>query len=96
MKAAKASNIFDYAPSSRFGLGIDDKSGKFHAFCVRWVEEKEWIETQDGFDYGKAARRITLPLPSISRPRMTCPWATLQTWWTSSMNRGTMHTGMSR
>ena len=56
-----ASKIFGYVPSSRFGLGIDDESRKSHAFCVRWVEEKEWIDPQDGFDYGKAARGVTLP-----------------------------------
>lgn len=55
------SRIFGYVPAKKFGFGTDDESRGSHSGCVYWVEEKTWIDPVDGFDYGKAAGKVTLP-----------------------------------
>lgn len=55
------SRIFGYVPARSFGVGTDDESCGSHAGCVRWVEERNWIDPVDGFNYGRAAEFVTLP-----------------------------------
>lgn len=55
------SKIWGYVPAKKFGFGIDDESRGSHYGCVFWVEEGEWRDPVDGFDYKAAAKQVTLP-----------------------------------
>jgi predicted alpha/beta hydrolase len=50
-----------YLPSRAMGLGPDNESRLSHAHSSRWVRDARWLDPVDGFDYGAAAKRLSLP-----------------------------------
>ncbi|KJV32773.1 esterase [Aquitalea magnusonii] len=50
-----------YLPAARLGLGADDETEKSHRQSKRWAQQRPWIDSDDGFDYGAAARHVSLP-----------------------------------
>lgn len=55
------SKLYGFVPAERFKFGDDKETRQMHSDCVRWVQQRRWIDTQDGFDYGAAGAAITLP-----------------------------------
>ncbi|CUA86590.1 MULTISPECIES: alpha/beta fold hydrolase [Gulbenkiania] len=52
---------FGYLPARRIGLGADDETDKSHLQSREWAKVQPWVDSHDGFDYGAAARSVTLP-----------------------------------
>ena len=50
-----------YLPAIKYKLGSENETQKTHRQCVEWVQNKKWIDSDDGFDYGEALQSITLP-----------------------------------
>jgi len=50
-----------YLPAVRYKLGSDNETRKTHQQCVDWVRQEHWIDSDDGFDYGQAAKNTCLP-----------------------------------
>ncbi|WP_434629763.1 alpha/beta hydrolase family protein [Chromobacterium sp. CV08] len=50
-----------YLPARRIGLGADDESDKSHLQSKLWAQPRPWVDSDDGFDYAKAARGGHLP-----------------------------------
>lgn len=50
-----------YLSAKKYKLGSDNESHKTHKQCVEWVKNDAWIDSDNGFDYGAAARSIKLP-----------------------------------
>lgn len=56
-----ASKRKGYLPAIDYKLGSDNESHKTHRQCVEWVKNDEWIDSDNGFDYGEAAKVTVLP-----------------------------------
>ena len=52
---------YGYLPARRIGLGADDETEKSHRQSKRWAKLRPWVDSDDGFDYGAAARHVSLP-----------------------------------
>lgn len=52
---------YGYLPARRMGLGADDETEKSHRQSKRWAKLRPWVDSDDGFDYGAAARQVSLP-----------------------------------
>jgi len=50
-----------YLPARELRIGSDNETRSSHDDCRIWVKPGPWIDPQDGFDYGLAARRLKLP-----------------------------------
>lgn len=50
-----------YLPAKRYGLGSENETLKTHKQCVKWVKYLPWQDSDDGFDYAKAAEELILP-----------------------------------
>lgn len=50
-----------YLPAVKYKLGSQNETRKTHEQCVRWVKNRNWVDSDDGFDYGKAAKEVVLP-----------------------------------
>lgn len=50
-----------YLPARRIGLGADDETEKSHRQSKCWAKLRPWVDSDDGFDYGAAARHVSLP-----------------------------------
>jgi alpha-beta hydrolase superfamily lysophospholipase len=57
--------IYGYLPAKKWKLGSDDEPTDFALQTMDWVEKKEWIDHEDGFDYLQAAKNAALP-PTLS------------------------------
>jgi pimeloyl-ACP methyl ester carboxylesterase len=55
---------FGYLPAKGLGLGADSETRSSLAASIAWVGSGAWVDPQDGFDYGEAARQNGLP-PSL-------------------------------
>lgn len=53
--------ICGYLPARRLKIGADDETAKSHRQSVEWVRPSPWIDSEDGFDYRAAIKRIKLP-----------------------------------
>lgn len=53
--------VCGYLPARRLGIGADDETVKSLAQSGAWVRPGPWVDSDDGFDYGAAARSVTLP-----------------------------------
>jgi pimeloyl-ACP methyl ester carboxylesterase len=49
------------AESLPFGIASDHESDGTHLHCMLWATRDRWIDPEDGFDYGRAAEKVTLP-----------------------------------
>ncbi|WP_372761919.1 alpha/beta fold hydrolase [Pseudoalteromonas sp.] len=50
-----------YLPAKRLKWGSDDETQKSHWQSMQWAKKSPWIDSDDGFDYGKAIAQLTLP-----------------------------------
>lgn len=53
--------IHGYVPAVKYNISSGDTTAKTHAQCVDWIKQDNWIDTDDGFNYGQAAKTVTLP-----------------------------------
>jgi predicted alpha/beta hydrolase len=53
--------IAGYLPARQLGLGSDSETVKSHRQSAAWVKKDAWVDSDDGFDYGRALRGVTLP-----------------------------------
>ena len=53
--------IYGYFPAKKWKLGSDDEPTDFALQTMDWVEQKNWIDHDDGFDYLQAAKKSGLP-----------------------------------
>ena len=56
-----ASKRKGFLPAISYKLGSENESHKTHRQCVDWVRNDAWVDSDDGFDYGAAAKETTLP-----------------------------------
>lgn len=56
-----ASKRKGFLPAINYKLGSENESHKTHRQCVDWVKNDAWIDSDDGFDYGAAAKSTRLP-----------------------------------
>jgi predicted alpha/beta hydrolase len=56
-----ACSILGYLPARQLRIGSDSETGKFYRQSAAWVREDAWVDSDDGFDYGAAVKRLTLP-----------------------------------
>ena len=50
-----------YLPARQLGIGPDNETRKTHRQIRQWALSGAWVDSDDGFDYGAAARQVTLP-----------------------------------
>ena len=50
-----------YLPARRMGIGSDSETAKSFRQSAAWVKNDAWVDSDDGFDYGAAAKRLALP-----------------------------------
>ncbi len=50
-----------YLPARQLGIGSDNETAKYLRQCREWVHSDQWVDSDDGFDYGAAIRKIKLP-----------------------------------
>lgn len=55
-----ASKRSGYLPAVRYKLGSANESLKTHQQCVDWVKNDAWVDSDNHFDYGAAAKVTTL------------------------------------
>lgn len=56
-----ASRHKGFLPAISYKLGSENESLKTHRQCVEWVRNDNWIDSDDGFNYGAEAKKVTLP-----------------------------------
>ena len=63
MVARLITSVRGYLPGriGVFGLGSDDETRKSHLHCALWARGMDWVDPDDGFDYGSAVMRVSLP-----------------------------------
>jgi len=52
---------YGYLPAKKWKLGSDDEPSDFAIQTMDWVEQKKWIDHEDGFDFLEAAKKTKLP-----------------------------------
>lgn len=50
-----------YLPARPLRFGADNETDKTHRQIKQWAKVRPWVDSDDGFDYGEAARRTRLP-----------------------------------
>lgn len=50
-----------YLPARQLRIGSDNETRKTHRQIQAWVEADRWMDEDDRFDYGRAARHVKLP-----------------------------------
>jgi pimeloyl-ACP methyl ester carboxylesterase len=56
-----ASKRAGYLEAIKYKLGSENETHKTHSQCVGWVQNDAWVDSDDGFDYGAAAKTTSLP-----------------------------------
>lgn len=56
--------IAGYLPVKELRMGVDNESYKSHRQSLEWVKMKNWVDTDDHFDYTQELKKINLP-PSL-------------------------------
>lgn len=65
--------VVGYLPARQLGFGSDNETRLTHAHCRAWVKDAPWVDPQDGFDYGAAVQRVSLPrCLYLAAPRDPC------------------------
>ena len=54
-------SFLGYLPARQLGIGSDNETAKYLRQCRKWVNSDQWVDSDDGFDYGAAIRKINLP-----------------------------------
>lgn len=50
-----------YLPAKTLKFGSENETNKTHIQCVEWIKQNAWIDSDDGFNYGKEAKNAQLP-----------------------------------
>jgi len=50
-----------YLPAKQLRIGSDNETCKTHRQIQAWVKSDHWVDDEDGFDYGRAAKYVKLP-----------------------------------
>ena len=50
-----------FLPAKKIGFGSDDETIKSHLQGMHWTKSKDWIDSDDGFDYQHACANIQWP-----------------------------------
>lgn len=50
-----------YLPAKEMKMGSDNESQKSHHETTVWVNSKNWVDWNDGFDYAAALKKLKLP-----------------------------------
>ncbi len=56
-----ACRIAGYLPARQLRIGSDSETAKFYRQSAAWVRNDAWIDSDDGFDYAKAIKKLSLP-----------------------------------
>lgn len=56
-----ASYSVGFLPAKQMKIGSDNEPKKLFLQTSKWVYENEWVDEEDGFNYGKELRKISLP-----------------------------------
>jgi predicted alpha/beta hydrolase len=56
-----ACRIAGYLPACQLGIGSDSETAKSYQQSAEWVKNSEWVDADDGFDYGAAIKKLSLP-----------------------------------
>jgi predicted alpha/beta hydrolase len=56
-----ACRIAGYLPARQLGIGSDSETVKTYQQSAAWVQNDAWVDSDDGFDYGAAVKKISLP-----------------------------------
>lgn len=56
--------FYGYLPARGMRLGTMDEAANCHRDSIQWLHSDEWIDPEDGFDYGEAAKLRYMP-PSL-------------------------------
>lgn len=56
-----ACRIAGYLPARLLRIGSDNETTKTYRQSAAWVRNDAWVDSDDGFDYGAAVRKISLP-----------------------------------
>ncbi len=59
--APKKAKKYGYLPARKLKWGSDDETVKSHYQSMQWAKVRPWIDSDDGFDYGHAIKRLALP-----------------------------------
>lgn len=50
-----------YLPAKSLKFGSENETNKTHTQCIEWIKQNAWVDSDDGFNYGKAAKDAILP-----------------------------------
>jgi len=53
--------VFGYLPGRQLKFGSDDDGALWQRQSVEWVKPLPWVDPEDGFDYGEACKKVSLP-----------------------------------
>ena len=53
--------LYGYLPALELKIGSDNETNKSHRQSREWVKMKNWMDTDDGFNYNEQLKNITLP-----------------------------------
>lgn len=56
-----ACRITGYLPARRLRIGSDSETAKSYRQSAAWVRDDHWVDSDDGFDYGAALKKLSLP-----------------------------------
>jgi predicted alpha/beta hydrolase len=56
-----ACNIVGYLPARQLRIGSDSETVKSYQQSAAWVRDDDWIDSDDGVDYGATLKKQTLP-----------------------------------
>ena len=53
--------IAGYLPARQLRIGSDSETVKSYRQSAAWVKNDAWVDSDDGFDYGAAIKKLSLP-----------------------------------
>ncbi|RMG36611.1 MAG: esterase, partial [Methanobacteriota archaeon] len=53
--------LYGYLPARKLRFGSDDETRGSLQQTIDWLTPSPWIDPKDGFDYGQAITRVSLP-----------------------------------
>jgi len=56
-----ACRIYGYLPARQLRIGSDSETAKSYRQSAAWVKNDAWVDSDDGFDYGAAVKKLFLP-----------------------------------
>jgi len=56
-----ACRIAGYLPARQLRIGSDSETIKSYRQSAAWVKNDAWVDSDDGFDYGAAVKKLSLP-----------------------------------